>query len=125
MNYGFIRQIVTAPDEATEAAIFEILYSAGYEVFLEGEGGTFPNMHFGERPLEGRMYVSAADRESAKKILEKEGYTSLLTPDELCTPKSILSEEEKIMAAAQKKRKWLYIECGIVILIALILMFTR
>lgn len=125
MRYDFIRQIATAPDEHTAAAVFEKLNEAGFEVFLENGEGIFPNMHPGESPAGGRMYVAAADRESAKELLKGAGYTSLLTPDEKCVPKSVLTEEERIMAAARRKRKWLYIECGIVILIGLILMLAR
>ena len=51
--------------------------------------------------------------------------TSLRDNDNKCVPKTAECESEKVFKEARRKRKWLYVECALVMVIALFLMFNK
>lgn len=126
MDYKFIRKLIETEDTELQQRIYDTLWGDGLEVFVEAaEPGAFCNMHAGETAPHGALYTSAADRERAAELLQGLGLAGQITPKECCIPDTVLSELEIAEEKYQKKRKWLYIECAVIIVIAIILLWTK
>lgn len=124
MDYRFIRKLILAEETEIEAKISQALQAEGIEVFIREPGETvFYNLPAGMHSTDGCLYVSAADLERARELVTEAGYGDCLTDGEM--PEGIKTELEKAEEAYYKKRKWLYIECAVVIVAGILWMLYQ
>lgn len=124
MDYRFIRKLMDTDNVEIQQAAAMALGQAGIEVFVRGEEkGTFVNLS-GEAAVEGgELFVSAADLEKGREIAEASGYGSLIAKEPVL--EEMKSELEKAQEAYDKKRKWMYIECLVVVGIAVVVLLFK
>lgn len=124
MDYRFIRKLMDTDNVEIQQAAAMALGQAGIEVFVRGEEkGTFVNLS-GEAAVEGgELFVSAADLEKGREIAEASGYGSLIAKEPVL--EEMKSELEKAQEAYDKKRKWMYIECLVVVGIAVVILLFK
>ncbi|MBQ7433400.1 MAG: hypothetical protein IJV50_08085 [Lachnospiraceae bacterium] len=134
MNNQFIRHLLQSHSEETLVSICRILQEAGIELFVrEGDSLEFHNLPINLLHQEkadflqsitcGNLYVSAADLEQASRLVREQGYGNTLVDDPIVP--GLQTELEKAEAAYYKKRKWLYIECAVVVAGALLYMLYK
>lgn len=124
MDYRFIRKLMDTDNVEIQQAAAMALGQAGIEVFVRGEEkGTFVNLS-GEAAVEGgELFVSAADLEKGREIAEASGYGSLIAKEPVL--EEMKSELEKAQEAYDKKRKWMCIECLVVVGIAVVVLLSK
>lgn len=124
MDYRFIRRLMDTDCVEIQQAVVTALEQAGIEVFVRGEEkGTFVNL-LGEAAVKGgELFVSGADLEKSTEITEALGYGSLIAKEPVL--QEMKSELEKAQEAYDKKRKWMYIECLVVVGIAVAVLLLK
>lgn len=134
MHNQFIRHLLQSDAEETLASICHILQEAGIELFVrEGDSLEFHNLpinllhqekeDFLQSITGGNLYVSAADLEQAAGLVRELGYGNALADNPMVP--GLETELERAEAAYYKKRKWLYIECAVVVAGALLYMLYK
>lgn len=124
MDYRFIRQLLHIQTPEAEQAVCDALRNAGMEVFTKmGEECAFQNLPPERKAKDGDIYVSAADLERAQEIVRELGYGDMLAANPI--PGGIQSEVEKAEEAYYKKRKWLYVECLVIVAAAVVYLLFR
>ena len=124
MHNQFIRHLLQSHSEETLASICRTLQEAGIELFVrEGDSLEFHNLpvdithpekaDFLQSITGGNLYVSAADLEQAAGLVRELGYGNALADNPMVP--GLETELERAEAAYYKKRKWLYIECAVVV----------
>lgn len=124
MDYSFIRKLMDTDSEEIQQNVRTALEEAGMEVFARGaETGTFVNLSGENGAKDGELFVSAADLEQSIEIVQTLGYGSLLAKESVL--KEHKSELELAQEAYDKKRKWTYIECLVVVGIAVVILLLK
>ena len=134
MHNQFIRHLLQSDAAETLASICHILQEAGIELFVrEGDSLEFHNLpvdithpekaDFLQSITGGNLYVSAADLEQAAGLVRELGYGNALADNPMVP--GLETELERAEAAYYKKRKWLYIECAVVVAGALLYMLYK
>ena len=124
MDYGFIRKLMDGDCGETQQTVVTALGEAGIEVFARGiKKGTFVNLSPEEAVKGGELFVSAADLEKSTEIVKALGYAGLLAKEPVL--KEMKSELELAQEAYDKKRKWTYMECLVVVGIAVVILLFK
>ena len=134
MNNQFIRHLLQSHSEEMLASICRTLQEAGIELFVrEGDSLEFHNLpvdithpekaDFLQSITGGNLYVSAAGLEQAAGLVRELGYGNALADNPMVP--GLETELERAEAAYYKKRKWLYIECAVVVAGALLYMLYK
>lgn len=124
MDYRFVRKLMDTDCAEIQQAVVAALGQAGIELFVRGEEkGTFVNLSGEVAVKDGELFVSAADLEKGREIAEALGYGSLLAKEPVL--QEMKSELEKAQEAYDKKRKWMYIECLVVVGIAVVVLLFK
>ncbi len=106
MNFEFIRMLVKEVPEEHLDTIMTSLTAANLEVYAKAEGGSYNNTAESSTCKDSNIYVSAADLNHAKEIVEKLGFGSYIcSPEESMVEKSELQKAEEEFFRKQKRQQ--------------------
>lgn len=138
---GFLRQLTRELPAGELVPALETLLAEGLEVYCRKRGGVSRLLSSAEElsaagelssneelsaagdeaPL--ALYVAAADVEFARKRLAEEGHGGLLCPYQ--PPREPEDELEKARKAYLRRRKSMYIQCGLILALIVIYLVIR
>lgn len=132
---GFLRQLTRELPAGELVPALETLLAEGLEVYCRKHGGVSRLLSSAEElssneelsaagdeaPL--ALYVAAADVEFARKRLAEEGHGGLLCPYQ--PPREPEDELEKARKAYLRRRKSMYIQCGLILALIVIYLVIR
>lgn len=117
-DFGYLRTIIASDSSEVIRKAYKSLSNEGLEVYVPFKEKSF---HLADDKLlnsANQLYVPAADWDFAVEILTSVGLEKYLT--ECIIPEGAKSELEIAEEKYYKKRKWTYIETGVIIVVALL-----
>jgi hypothetical protein len=117
-DFGYLRTIIASDSSEVICKAYKSLSNEGLEVYVPYKEKSF---HLADDKLVNGcnlLFVPAADWDFAVEILTSVGLESCLT--ECIIPQGAKSELEIAKEKYYKKRKWTYIETGVIIVLALL-----
>lgn len=122
-SYGFLRQLTNEVSEEQNSVLVAALMAEGMEVYSCAETEKYQLITAPSQVSEGALYVAAADMEAARELLERLGYE-----EALCIVQPDVEPEDEVHAATQaylRRRKSMYIQWGIIILVFIMYMIVK
>lgn len=122
-KYGFLRQLTRELSEEQNSVMVAALLAEGMEVYGYTETEKYQLIDASSQVPDGALYVTTADMEAARELLERLGYE-----EALCIVQPDVEPEDEVHAATQaylRRRKSMYIQWGIIILVFIMYMIVK
>ncbi|WP_072914168.1 hypothetical protein [Pseudobutyrivibrio xylanivorans] len=117
-DFGYLRMIISSDSSEVLQHAFKSLSNEGLEVYVQDLKNKF---HLANESLVEKstfLLIPAADWDFAVEILTSVGLEEYIT--ECVIPEGAKSELDIAVEKYYKKRKWTYIEAGVIIVVALL-----
>ncbi|QFJ55548.1 hypothetical protein [Pseudobutyrivibrio xylanivorans] len=116
-DFSYLRKILASDSSEVLQKAFKSLSNEGLEVYVQDFDKSFKVANEKLLKKAGFLLVPAADWDFAVEILGSIGLENYLTECEI--PDGAKSEYDIAVEKYYKKRKWTYIETGVIIVVAL------
>ena len=117
-DFGYLRTILASESSEVLQHAFKSLSNEGLEVYVQDLKNGFHLANDNLVKKSSVLLVPAADWDFALEILSSIGLEDYLTDCEI--PEGAKSELDIAVEKYYKKRKWTYIETGVIIVVALL-----
>ncbi|SDH40203.1 hypothetical protein SAMN05421493_101475 [Pseudobutyrivibrio sp. 49] len=117
-DFGYLRTIISSDSSEVLQHAFKSLSNEGLEVYVQDLKNRFYLANENLVHKSSVLLVPAADWDFAVEILTSVGLEKYLT--ECIIPEGAKSELDIAVEKYYKKRKWTYIEAGVIIVVALL-----